>query len=86
MASYDHVWSDRFVSTASYGWGSVALDGQRTGDPTRATTYATANLLWWFLPARAWVGGEYLFGQREVRSGATGEAHRLQFGFKFLLP
>lgn len=86
VVSYDHVWSERFTSNASYGWASADTDGQRTADPTRSGTYATANLLWWFLPGRAWFGGEYLFGHREVDSGATGQASRIQFAFKFFIP
>jgi hypothetical protein len=85
VASYDHAWSVRFTSNASYGWATVDTDGQRTADPTRSGTYATMNLLWWFLPARAWFGGEYLFGRREVDSGATGQANRIQFAFKFFI-
>jgi hypothetical protein len=86
VASYDHDWSDRFTSTASYGWATVDLDGQRTGDPTRSATYASVNLLWWFLPERAWFGGEYLFGSREVQSGADGQANRIQLAFTFIIP
>ena len=85
-ASFDHVWSERFTSNASYGWARADTEGQRTADPTRSGTYATANLLWWFLPGRAWFGGEYLFGHREVDSGATGQASRIQFAFKFFIP
>ena len=86
VASYDHAWSGRFTSNASYGWASVDTSGERTADPTRSGTYATANLLWWFLPDRAWFGGEYLFGRREVASGRTGQASRVQFAFKFFIP
>jgi hypothetical protein len=85
LASYDHVWSDRFTSNASYGWVTGDTSGRRTTDVTHSGVYATANLLWWFLPGRAWVGGEYLYGWREVESGATGHANRVQFAFKFLI-
>ncbi|MDH4064742.1 MAG: DcaP family trimeric outer membrane transporter, partial [Acidobacteriota bacterium] len=64
LASYDHAWSDRFTSNASYGWVTGDTSGRRTTDATRSGVYATANLLWWFLPGRAWFGGEYLFGWR----------------------
>lgn len=86
VAAYDHTWSTRFTSNASYGWATVDTSGPRTADPTHAATYVTANLLWWFLPERAWFGGEYLFGHREVESGATGKASRVQFAFKFIIP
>jgi len=86
VASFDHVWSARFSSNASYGWAGVRSDVQRTADPTRSGSYATANLLWWFLPAKAWFGGEYLFGQREVESGRTGKANRVQAAVKFFIP
>ena len=85
MAAFDHDWSERFTSTAVYGWAKVDLAGLRTGDPTHFGTYASVNLLWWFAPQHAWFGGEYLFGSREVQSGADGQANRLQLALKFML-
>ena len=48
--------------------------------------YGAVNLLYWFLPDRAWAGVEYLYGRREVFDGDTGSAHRLQFAIRFNLP
>jgi hypothetical protein len=36
------------------------------------------NLLYWFLEQRAWIGGEYLYGRRELRNGAHGAGNRIQ--------
>jgi len=41
------------------------------------------NLLYWFLQNRAWTGVEYLYGLRELRSGARGTANRIQFAVRF---
>ena len=48
--------------------------------------YGAVNLLYWFLPNRAWAGVEYLYGRREVVSDQDGTAHRLQFAVRFNLP
>ena len=48
--------------------------------------YGAVNLLYWFLPDRAWAGVEYLYGRREVFGGEDGTAHRLQFAVRFNLP
>ena len=39
--------------------------------------YGAVNLLYWFLPDRAWAGVEYLYGRREVVGGdvGNGESH-----------
>lgn len=84
MTALDHRWDARFVSTVSFG---VARDDAGTagpGSPPDRVYYSSANLIYWFLPARAWVGAEYLFGRRDTSSGGAGNAHRLQVAFKFL--
>jgi hypothetical protein len=43
------------------------------------------NLVYWFLPDRAWIGGEYLYGRREVRNGADGSGNRIQLAVNFNL-
>ena len=41
------------------------------------------NLLYWFIDQRAWVGGEYLYGRRGLRSGVHGSGNRLQLATCF---
>ena len=48
----------------------------RTSTRTRSTSTSTTcavNLLYWFLPNRAWAGVEYLYGRREVFGGQDRE-------------
>ena len=75
---YLHYWTARWSSNAVVSPAWVVSD---VGDP--ATTndsfnYVAVNLLYWFLEQRAWIGGEYLYGRRELRSGAHGSANRIQ--------
>ena len=48
--------------------------------------YGAINLLYWFLPDRAWAGVEYLYGRRQVFDGGVGTADRLQFAVRFNFP
>jgi hypothetical protein len=51
------------------------------GDPATSNdsfNYVGVNLLYWFLDQRAWIGGEYLYGWRELRNGAHGSGNRIQ--------
>ena len=48
--------------------------------------YGAVNLLYWFLPDRAWAGVEYLYGRREIVGGDIGTANRVQFAVRFNFP
>lgn len=83
---YEHYWSPRWSSNVvvSPAW---ALD--ELGDAAAFNDrfdYVAANLLYWFLEKRAWAGVEYLHGLREVRSGASGSANRIQLAVRFNIP
>ncbi len=86
-AALDHHWSPRVMSTFTVGFANAdAEDDPAVADPTDQLYYASANLVYWWMPDRAFVGGEYLFGRRETLTRAAGDANRLQVAFKFLLP
>jgi hypothetical protein len=55
-------------------------------DLNRQLDYTAVNLLYWFIPDRAWAGVEYLHGRREVMGGQDGDANRIQFAVRFNLP
>ncbi len=55
-------------------------------DFNKRLDYVAVNLLYWFLPGRAWAGVEYLYGDREVFGGQDGNANRIQFAVRFNLP
>ena len=83
---YEHYWAARWSSNfvASPAWVLSNL-----GDPAtfnRRLDYVAANLRYWFLEERAWLGGEYLYGLREVRSRDRGSANRLQLAVRFNIP
>lgn len=86
MIGYQHYWSPRWSSNAVYSLVSLEDD---VGDPAitndRLET-AAVNLRYWILPKKVWVGGEYLWGLRELRDGSDGSADRVMISFNFNLP
>ena len=77
-AGYDHYWSARWESNVVVSPAWVLSD---VGDPATSNdsfNYVAVNLLYWFLEQRAWIGGEYLYGRRELRNGAHGAGNRIQ--------
>ena len=82
-AGYLHYWSRRWSSNAVVSPAWVVSD---VGDPATSNdsfNYVAVNLLYWFIDQRAWVGGEYLYGRRELRSGVRGSGNRVQLATCF---
>jgi hypothetical protein len=80
---YQHYWSRRLSSNAVV---SPAWVTSEVGDPATSNesfNYVAVNLVYWFIDQRAWVGGEYLYGRRELRSGMHGSANRIQLATRF---
>ena len=79
MIGYTHKWNDVWRSTVSYGY--VELDNQfsQSGTAYHFTHYATANLVWQ-IRKRLSIGLEGLYGKKEERDGADGDAFRIQVG------
>jgi hypothetical protein len=79
MIGYTHQWNDYLRSTASYGY--VHLDNQflQESDAYHQTHYASLNLVW-KARKRLSIGFEALYGHKEEKSGADGDAFRLQIG------
>ena len=79
MIGYTHKWTDYFRSTASYGY--VHLDNQFSQEPNayHQTHYASMNLIWQ-ARKRLTIGFEGLYGHKEEKSGADGDAFRIQIG------
>ena len=79
MIGYTHKWNDYLRSTASYGY--VHLDNQFSQQPDayHQTHYASLNLVW-KARKRLSIGFEALYGHKEEKSGADGDAFRLQIG------
>jgi hypothetical protein len=79
MIGYTHKWTDYLRSTASYGY--VHLDNQFSQEPSayHQTHYGSLNLVW-KARKRLSIGFEALYGHKEEKSGADGDAFRLQIG------
>jgi DcaP outer membrane protein len=86
MGGYEHFWIPRLSSNAVYSGMSTSEHNFYAADVNVQLDYAAINLLYWFLPDRAWAGVEYLHGHREVFAGQEGNANRLQFAVRFNLP
>ena len=85
-AGYEHRWSDRWSSNVvvSPAWALDDLNPVVAANDQLA--YGAVNLLYWFIPNRAWIGGEYLYGRRQLQSGASAAANRIQFAVRFNIP
>jgi hypothetical protein len=79
MIGYTHKWNDYLRSTASYGY--VHLDNQFSQGPDayHQTHYGSLNLIWQ-ARKRLSIGLEGLYGFKEEKSGADGDAFRIQIG------
>jgi hypothetical protein len=83
---YDHYWTSRVSSNVVFSRGAVNEEPYLASTLNKQLDYAAVNLLYWFLPDRAWAGVEYLYGRREVVSGDHGTANRIQFAVRFNFP
>lgn len=88
MGGYEHYWSERWSSNASYSIADTTDESFYTSGVNKQLVYGSVNLLYWFLRNRAWTGVEYLYGEREVfgPDSPTGSAHRVQYAVRFNLP
>jgi DcaP outer membrane protein len=79
MIGYTHKWTDTLRSTASYGY--VHLDNKFSQEPNayHVTHYGSMNLVWQ-IRKRLSLGLEGLYGFKEEKSGADGDAFRIQVG------
>jgi hypothetical protein len=84
VVGYTHKWSDDFRTTVSYGYAH--LDNQFSQAPSayHMTHYGSLNLVWQ-MRKRLSLGLEGLYGYKEERSGAKGDAFRLQLGLVYSL-
>jgi DcaP outer membrane protein len=86
MGGYEHYWSPIFSSNGVFSVAIAPKKDYYNADFNRQLDYGAINFLYWFLPNRAWAGVEYLYGRREVVSGPTGTANRIQFAVRFNFP
>jgi hypothetical protein len=82
-AGYLHYWSGRWSSNVVVSPAWVVSDAGDAAATDDSLNYVAVNLLYWFLDRRAWLGGEYLYGRRELRSGVHGSGNRIQLATCF---
>lgn len=81
---YQHRWAEHWRSTATYGYVQLDNRAEQGGGALDHTHYVSANLIW--APTVHFsMGLEYLYGFKQVRSGETGEDHRVQYSIKYNL-
>jgi hypothetical protein len=84
MAGYTHQWSDKFRSTATFGYVNLQNEQDQLGGAYHETYYGSANLVWQ-LRKRLSVGIETLYGYKDEKSGAYGDVWRVQTGMVYSL-
>jgi hypothetical protein len=77
MAGYTSAWSKRFRSTLSFGFVDLENAHSQAWKACHRTYYASANLVFQ-LYQRLSFGLEALYGHKQVKSGARGDAFRGQ--------
>lgn len=82
LLAWRHPFSDR--TRVNIGWSGLFVDNPSFAAPgvTRQVMSAYAALLVDVAP-RITIGGEAMFGERELESGASGEIRRLTFSSKY---
>jgi hypothetical protein len=81
---YTHSWKETMSSSASYGLIKIKPDDDMLIDPTlpEKTQYFSLNWAWQF-SERAMFGVEYLWGQNNDLTGASGDAQRIQATMRY---
>jgi DcaP outer membrane protein len=84
MIGYTHKWTDTLRSTASYGYVHLHNEFSQGPHAYHQTHYASANLVWQMRKHLS-IGLEGLYGHKEEKDGADGNAFRIQVGVVYFL-
>ena len=84
MVGYTHKWTDTLRSTVSYGYVELDNEFSQSGNAYHITHYGSLNTVWQ-VRKRLSIGLEALYGHKEEKSGAEGDAFRLQIGVVYSL-
>ncbi len=83
FASYRHFWQGSWRSNLTLGYTSNDNPVDLTGTGVTKNVYSLhVNLLYSPVP-RMTIGGEYIYAERELESGADGDLSRLLFSAKY---
>lgn len=81
-ASYDHWWSDKFSSTAGWGYLKLENNGVVENQNFNASNYGILNVIYY--PNSFIKGGvEYLYGTRKNVNGDSANNSRIQLTLQF---
>ncbi len=82
VLGYTHRWSDRFNSTLSGSVAEIDNDPNQPDDAINTTRSSHVNLV--YAANRLFnIGGELMWGERENKNGASGDALRLQISIQY---
>jgi hypothetical protein len=84
MGGYTHDWGKKFRSTASFGFVNLENQDKQTWNAYHRTYYASLNLVYQLFK-RLSFGLEGLYGYKQVKSHASGQAWRGQFTIMYSL-
>jgi hypothetical protein len=79
FVGWNHRLTERLQSNLVYGLARVSNSAGQTSDAFHRSEYFSGNMIWSPLP-KLDLGLEALWGSRQDKNGARGEAVRLQFG------
>ncbi len=79
---YSHYWTDALNSTISYAWTELDNSEFQPDDAIHRASAFHANLIW-FPYKSVSTGFELIWGERENKDGASGDAWRAQYMAKF---
>lgn len=84
VGGYTHQWSKRFRSTGSFGFVNLQNSASQAWNSYHRTYYASLNLVMQIYK-RLSIGAEGLYGYKQVKSHATGQAFRGQISIMYAL-
>jgi hypothetical protein len=76
--SYQHMWTDRLRSNATFGYVQVQNTAFQSGDIYHKSSYSSANLVWNPVGSLD-LGAEFIYGWVQNKGGASANAPRFQF-------
>lgn len=82
MVGYQHWWNQKWASTFCYSFVDVENKSSQPDSTYHRGNYALVNLRY-YPTERVMIGGEVLYGNREDKSGKSGDDIRLQFSVQY---
>jgi len=84
MLGYTHQWSDKWRSTATFGYVNLSNEPDETAAAYHETYYGSLNVVWQ-IRKRLSIGLEGLYGYKDQKNGLYGDVWRIQTGLVYSL-